>query len=269
MKINHFFPLLLVACLLTGKTSYQQGQALYQVPDSYSFDYEVVQVSINKKNAADSTVMHYLYTKSGNYAGLRFGGSKGGRLIVFTKDGASILFDDDKKNITIMNMRKMLLDLANTVKGMNKDSLTGRLKEKIDAKKIRTAKTGNTKQISGYTADEYIVSDSGGHKASVWYAKVDFNTQLYYILGMGADNLLKMTNSPVARDPLVQALAEPKTLLTEIDAGDSRDGKGMAMHTRAISKTVTSISTKGYEVKNYSNMSFKEIMQAESKKKSS
>ena len=270
MKQNRLFIILLFACLLAGKTSYQQAKPAYQLPDSYHFDYEVVQASISKKNANDTTTMHYFYTKSGDYAGLKVGrktGRKEDKFIIFTKDGISIIVDDDRKNITIINTRNMMGDVANMAKNMKKDSVPAHMKNKIDPKQYKSVKTGKTKQIGSYTSEEYQVTDSSGRKTSIWYAKVDFNAQSYYLLGLGAGGMMKMDNGGMIGSPLFQTLADPKNLITDIVTEDSPDGKGMNMHTTSISNSSASIPTKGYEVKDYSNMDLKEMMQEMQKKK--
>ena len=68
MKMKSLFSVLFISFLLIGNISVAQSQPLYQLPDSYHFDYEVTQVMVHKKNLADTTVMHFLYTKSGDYA---------------------------------------------------------------------------------------------------------------------------------------------------------------------------------------------------------
>ena len=258
--------LLLFILLLSGKISYPQTKPAYQVPDNYSFDYEVVQVSRGKKNPNDSTTMRYLYTKSGEYAGLKLNEKRGDeKLIIFTKDGNSIIFDDSKKDITIINMQAMMKSFAGMAKGMHTDSTS---KGKFDPSRFKSVKTGNTKIISGYTAEEYKVTDSGKYKASIWYAKVDFNTQLYYLLGMGgmgAASMMKMGGNPMNGNPMLQTITDPKALITEIVTPEE-EGKGTNMYTKSIESTPTSVSTKGYKVNDYSNMDFKQMIEESQKR---
>ena len=72
---------------------------------------------------------------------------------------------------------------------------------------------------------------------------------------------------PATDRPLFQALMQPKTLVTDIDMLDSTGGHRMNMHTESIRQTPTTISTSGYTVDNYSNMTVPEIFQAEMKKR--
>lgn len=265
MKSRKLIPVFIFILLITGKISYQQKPS-YPLPDSYQFDYEVVQVIAGKKNTSDTNSMHYLYTKSGEYAALKMVSRKGKEtLMVFTKDGTSIIFDDEKKSIMIINMKNMLGEFANMAKGMKKDSLSGH-KGKFDPSRFQSAKTGNTKKIGNYTAEEYKVSDSGKYKATIWYAKVDFNAQLYYLLGMGAGNMVKMGSSGMGANPLLQTITDPKTLLTEMVSADTDEGKGINMYTKSIESISTSVSTKGYQVNDYSNMDMKQMMEEKGKR---
>ena len=269
MKMKSVFALLLLACLLQGNISFSQTQTPYKLPDIYRFDYEVVQMLINNKNAADTSVMHFLYTKSGDYAAAIVGrksSMKGNLVIVFTRDGNSIIFDEHKKNITVISVRKLISDLSGLAKWIRMDSLVANLQKKTDGKDFQSVKTGNTKEVGGYASEEYSVSDNKNDKASVWCTRVDFNTPGDYILGVGGVNILKMMSAHLTAHPLFQALTQTKTLITEIDFRDPANGNGMDMHTVSISQTPTMIPTAGYQVNNYSNMTLPEIFQAEMKK---
>ena|ERR1700676_5259695 len=269
MKMKSVFTLLLFVSLLAGNMSFAQTKPLYILPDSYHFDYVVTQVLV-KKNLADSCVMHFFYTKNGDYAAAGFSGKanmKGNLFVVLTRDGNGVIFDENKKNITIISMRKLLSDLSGVTKWIRMDSLVAHLREKSDGKRFQSVKTGNTKQIGGYTSEEYGVSDNKGYKASVWCAAVDFNTPGDYIFGAGETNLLKMMRDHLTGHPLFEALIKPRTMVTAINIADTADGKGMEMHTKSISQIPTIVPTSGYHVNNYSNMTLPEIFQAEMKKR--
>jgi len=270
MKSKFFSPLMLLSNLFLGNVLFAQEKPQYNLPDSYRFDYEVSQMIVNKKSTADSCIMHFFYTKSGDYAGAGINGKSGGKeklFVVFTRDGNGIIFDERKKDITIVNFRKLVSDLGGLLKWIKMDSLIAQLREKPNGKNIQSVKTGNTKQIDSYTTEEYSVSDNKDHKVSVWCAKVDFFTPGDYILGAGGSNLIKMMNNRMGSHPLLLALTQPKTMVTEIDRVDSRDVTGMVMHTESIRQNSTTVLTNGYKVKNYSNMTLPEIFQAEMSKK--
>ena len=147
------------------------------------------------------------------------------------------------------------------------DSLMANMRRKTDGRDFQSVKTGNTKQVGGYTSEEYGISDNNGHRGSVWCAKVDFNTQMDYVLSAIGGNLVKMMSSKMTTHPLIQALLQPKTLITDIEVGDTADGHKMKMHTLSINQTSSIVSTSGYLVKNYSNMSLPDIIQAEMNKR--
>lgn len=147
------------------------------------------------------------------------------------------------------------------------DSLMVNLRKKTDGKEFQSVKTGNIKQIGNYTTEEYSVSDSKGRKATVWCAKVDFNTQTDYILAAVGGNFLQMMSSRMTTHPLFQALTQPKTLVTDMETRDSADGHSMNLHTVSISSSASMITTSGWTVNNYSNMTLPEIFQEEMKKR--
>jgi hypothetical protein len=270
MKMKSVFALLFVACLIYGNISAAQSQSPYQLPDSYRFDYEVTQVLVHKKNITDTTVMHFLYTKSGDYAAARIsknGKMKGNLLVIITKEGMSIIFDEHNKNITIISIQKLISGLSGITKWIRMDSLMANLKMKTEGKEFQSVKTGNSKQVGNYTSEEYSVSDSKGSKGSVWVAKVDFNTQTDYILGAIGGNFLKMMGGRMTAHPLFQTLSQPKTLLTDMNGGDSAGDHKMSIHTLSLSQSSATVSTSGYVVNNYSNMTLPEIFQAEMKKR--
>jgi hypothetical protein len=270
MKMKSFFAILFVASLLNVNISAAQSQPPYQLPDSYRFDYEVTQVLVHKKNLADTSVMHFLYTKSGDYAAARISSKdnkKGNLLVVITKDGMSIIFDEHNKNITMISIRKLISDLSGLTKWIRMDSLMANMRKKTDGKDFQSVKTGNSKQIGNYTSEEYSVSDNKGHKGTVWCAKVDFNTQTDYILGAFGGNFLKMMSGRMTTHPLFQALTQPKTMVTDIETSDSSDGHSMNMHTVSISPSLVTVTTSGWVVNNYSNMTLPEIFQEEMKKR--
>ena len=260
----------LVVCLLSVNISIAQSQSTYQLPDSYHFDYEVTQVLVHKKNMADTSVMHFLYSKSGDYAAARISSrdnKKGNLLIVITNNGTSIIFDEQSKSITIISIRKLISDLSGLTKWIRMDSLMANLRKKTDGKEFQSVKTGNIKQIGNYTTEEYSVSDSKGRKATVWCAKVDFNTQTDYILAAVGGNFLQMMSSRMTTHPLFQALTQPKTLVTDMETRDSADGHSMNLHTVSISSSASTVTTSGWTVSNYSNMTLPEIFQEEMKKR--
>jgi hypothetical protein len=267
--MKSFFILLLFGSLLHVNRSFGQSQS-YQLSGTYSFDYEVVQVLVSKRSTTDTSFMHFFYTKSGDYAAARMNRKAKMRdslFIILTRDGTCVMINEHHKNITIISIRKLMSDLSGLTKWIRMDSLVASMRKKTDGRDFKTAKTGNNAQVGSYTSEEYSVSENGNHKGSVWCARVDFNSPGDYLLGAVGGNFLKMMNGPRTDRPLFQALMQPKTLVTDIDMLDSTGGHRMNMHTVSIKQTPTTISTSGYTVSNYSNMTVPEIFQAEMKKR--
>src|SRR5262249_9543036 len=121
----------------------------------------------------------YEYNLAGDYMAIRPNNDKT-KLIIFTKDGVQVVVDDEKKNIIIMRIGGLVGDIA---KAMNKNA-DGK-STNASTYKGSIAKTGNTKQISGYPAEEYKVTGDDGKVSTVWTAKVDFNASLFYLMNMG------------------------------------------------------------------------------------
>ena len=73
-----------------------QQPAAYQVPDSYHFDYEVVQqVTGDNKNSSGPKTIDYYYSGKGDYMGMKADDKKN-NIMIFTKDGTSVIIDDEK-----------------------------------------------------------------------------------------------------------------------------------------------------------------------------
>jgi hypothetical protein len=271
MKMKTFLVLWLPVLLLKGSLSYSQAPASYKLADNYRFDYEVVQKVSGERNGADSSDIHFFCTKSGDYAGARMLGKKKNKMFVLlTKDGMSAIFDEQSKTIIVINVRKLVTDLAGLMKYIRMDSLMAQMKKNSDGKEIQSAKTGHTKPVGSYTSEEYTLSENGNQRGSVWIAKVDFNTPMDYMLGALGGNWIKMMmGQQKTTHPLFEALGQPKTLITSVDLRDSAGIEKMKMNTLRIDPVSTTVSTSGYSVSDYSNMTLREIFQAEMKKKNS
>ncbi len=74
-------------------------------------------------------------------------------------------------------------------------------------------------------------------------------------------------SSNMASHPLLQALTQPRTLITEIELNDSAGTRKMEMQTRSIDQITKTVSTSGYSISDYSNMTLPEIFQAEMKRR--
>ena len=67
--MKSFFLLFLFFGLMKITPSSAQTPSGYKLPDSFQFDYTVTQTVHHAKKVPDSSVMHFFYTKSGDYAG--------------------------------------------------------------------------------------------------------------------------------------------------------------------------------------------------------
>jgi hypothetical protein len=270
MKMKSFFLLFLCFGLLKVIPSLAQTTSGYKLPDSFQFDYTVTQTVHHAKKIPDSSVMHFFYTRSGDYAGAeisRNANSKGNLFIVLTREGNSVIFDERSKSITVISIRKLASDLAGLTKWIRMDSVIANMRKRTDGENFQSTKTGNKKQLGKYTSEEYMITDRKGHKGTVWLSGVDFNTQGGYIMGAVGGNVIKMMSSNMASHPLLQALMQPRALITEIELNDSTGTRRMEMQTQSIDQLTKTVSTSGYSLSDYSNMTLPEIFQAEMKKR--
>ena len=265
-----FFLLFLSFGLLKVTPTLAQTSSGYKLPESFQFDYTVTQTVRHAKKIPDSSVMHFFYTKSGDYAGAeisRNADSKGNLFIILTREGNSIIFDEHNKSITVISIRKLASDLAGLTKWIRMDSVIANMRKRTDGKNFQSVKTGNKKQVGNYTTEEYSVTDRKGHKGSVWLSRVDFNTQGDYIMNAVGGNFIKMMSSNMSTHPLLQALTQPRALVTEIEFRDSTGARRMELQTQSIDQLTKTVSTAGYSLNDYSNMTLPEIFQAEMKKR--
>lgn len=265
-----FYLLFLCFSLLGVNPSLAQPSSGYKLPDSFQFDYAVTQTVHHVKKIPDSSVMHFFYTKSGDYAGAEIGrntNSKGNLFIIVTREGNTIIFDDHSKTVTVISIRKLASDLAGLTKWIKMDSIVANMRRRTDGREIKSVKTGNHKQLGNYTTEEYLVTDSRGHKGSVWCARMDFDTQGDYIMSAIGGNLIKMMSSNMPAHSLLQSLTQPRSLITEIAFSDSTGVRRIDLQTQSIDQVVKVVSTAGYSLNDYSNLTLPEIFQAEMKKR--
>jgi hypothetical protein len=76
-----------------------------------------------------------------------------------------------------------------------------------------------------------------------------------------------MMSSNMATHPLLQALTQPRALITEIELRDSTGARRMELQTQSIDQITKTVSTAGYSFNDYSNMTLPDIFQAEMKKR--
>jgi hypothetical protein len=102
---------------------------------------------------------------------------------------------------------------------------------------------------------------------SAWYAKVDFNPEMMFTLGMGnlvgRETQSKM-NQAHPNNMLGLGMTQKNYLLVEMNFTENGGKSGTAMKVVSIEKTNFDKSTEGYFIKNYAGMSLKEMMEKES-----
>ena len=180
-------------------------------------------------------------------------------------------------------MRSMFKGGAETVAAIakaipKKEKTEAEKKKPYDQIQTNFAKTGRTKQFFGYPAEEYSGEFTGEDKGkmrsgtiSVWYAKVDFDPQMMFSMGLGSlggggQSLSKMNQSH-SDNFFGLGLTQKNCLLVEMDFAEKGGEQKAGMKAISIEKTDFSKNTEGYNVQNYSGMSMKDMFRKEMEQK--
>ena len=105
---------------------------------------------------------------------------------------------------------------------------------------------------------------------SVWYAKVDFDPEMMFSLGMGSmagGGAQSRMNQTHPNNMLGPGLTQKNSLMIEMDYSEKGGKSGTGMKVVSIEKTNFNKSTEGYFIKNYAGMSMMEMMQKENEEK--
>ncbi len=275
--------------LLVSKTNGQDMAKTkeYLVPSSFQFDYKVV-YQINDENKNSSETITYYFTKNSEFIGMQPSrqDKKDMELMVNTKDGTVLTFSEQlnhgksQKVLTVMNIRSLMKGIGESATDIAK-SLSEKDENVSEKKKPNElnnfVKTGKTKQVFGYTADEYskeVNQDKNGKKRSgtmsIWYAKVDFDPQMMLWMGMGnmagaqSKSIMQQSHS---NNMLGIGMIQKNYLMIEMDASETGGKGGSGMKVVSIEKITFNKSTEGYVIKNYSGMNMKEMIQKEMEEK--
>jgi hypothetical protein len=137
--------------------------------------------------------------------------------------------------------------------------------------------TGKTKDVFGYTAEEYSKHVSGyedGKERSgtlyVWYAKVAFDPEMMFSMGLGNMAGTQTQSALQHSHPnniIGMGIAHKGYLLTEMDFAEDGGESGTPMKVISIEKTNFSKATSGYYIENYSGMSMSQMIMKELEKK--
>lgn len=280
-----FFVILSVLGINAQETA---GTSEYKVPSAYHFDYKVV-YEINRDEKEAPEMMGYYFTKNGDYMSMETPDNQKNKEMEFmisTKDGLMITFGEEhapknpektRKVLKVMDMHSMMKGSGESIAALAK-AMPKNDKTEVEKKKTNEldnfVKTGRTKQVFGYTAEEYskqFTKEENGkmHSGtmSAWYAKVDFNPEMMFTLGMGnlvgRETQSKM-NQAHPNNMLGLGMTQKNYLLVEMNFTENGGKSGTAMKVVSIEKTNFDKSTEGYFIKNYAGMSLKEMMEKES-----
>jgi hypothetical protein len=288
MKKSIYLIILMLPYVIRTSAQEEAKTPVYKVPAAYNFDYKVVYETNNEEEKTPETVNYY-FTKNGDYMSMITAENQKDKdqdFMVSTKDGLMITFGEEpvpknpgnnRKVLKVMDMRSMMKGSGEMMTALAKSVPQ---KDKADIEKSKSddldnfIKTGKTKQVFGYTAEEYakhLTKDENGkaHSGtiSVWYAKVDFDPEMMFSFGMGnlhsGQSQSKMNQSH-PNNMLGLALTQKNYLLIEMDFAEDGGKSGTGMKVVNIEKANFSKSTEGYFIKNYSGMSMKQMMQMES-----
>ena len=212
----------------------------FKMPGEIKFDKIVVQKIEDKK----TSTLSYYFTTSGDYMALK-PESKDASLIIYTKDGDMLMVNDKEKSIIVMNLKGFMTHMADRAKDMKDKKTT---KDTSDIKS-NFRKTGKTKTISGYTAEEYEIKHDKD-VINAWYLKADFDANMLSFFGFG-----KMPNMPGGKSAGASSeLADmPAFGRNYFMAEMEKNGKKM-IETESIEKTNFTFSSSGYTVRDMANL---------------
>jgi len=291
MKKIIYFSTMALLCVSGINAQESKPAEQYKVPAAYHFDYKVVYEMDREEKKAPET-MSYYFTKNGEYMSMetpKTNEDADKNFMVSTKDGLMITFgeepvpkspDQHRKVLKVMDMHSMMKGSGEAMAALAKNMPK---KDKPDAEKKKPndldnfVKTGKTKQVFGYTAEEYskeIKQEENGkmHEGtiSVWYAKVDFDPEMMFSMGMGnmaGGGAQSRMNQAHPNNMLGLGLTQKNYLMIEMDISEKGGKSGTGMKVVSIEKTNFNKSTEGYFIKNYAGMSMKEMMQKEGEEK--
>ncbi len=241
---------------LQEQDSLLNAGSAYKLPTTISFDWEVIQ----QTNGNDGgNIITYYFTTNGDCAGIKNSQKDNSdlSLMVYTQDGATLMFNDKEKTITVVNMVKIVGYGAQLGKKIAASIKKKPLQPSEDKTGMTITKSGQTKTICGFPADEYLIKNEKGI-LTVWYSHVAFDPVKIYTMGVGrmADLSAFRNNPKMKNNMMAIPVLNNNYLMAEMIA----DGK-IGMETKSISKKAISISTNGYKIVDISNKKLKGIIQ--------
>ena len=215
------------------------------IPPTLTFDWQVTQRTGGEDGEQEVT---YYFTTSGDYAAVK-PQDKSFSLMVYSKKRHTWMFDDKSKTVTVMNIPSVVGKGALAAKQMAEHYKKGPLEEDKDDEHFSIRKTGRTRGIAGYTADEYeMINTTAGKSgtASFWYAKVPFDPVKIYTMGVGRPtDLDKLRNDPKMKNNITAIpVVNTNYLWVETEAGGKK-----GLQTLSIKKSTITVDTGGYTVR--------------------
>lgn len=228
------------------------------IPTVINFEWQVTQRmhkdEDDEKDGKAYNQVTYYFTSNGDYTAIK-PDDKSFSLMIYSKKGQTWLFDDKKKIITVMNMPKTVGEGGMMGKEIAEKIKKAPLTKDKDDESFTITKTGKTKNILGYTADEYVMKNdkvissqmaSKTGTLSFWYAKVPFDPVKIYTMGAGRPaDLSKIKNDPKMKNNI---FAVPILNFNYLNV-ETESGGIKAMETTEIKKVNNSIYTSGYKIK--------------------
>jgi hypothetical protein len=291
-KVAFLFTVIVLNVLRTSAQDNSQP-APYKVPAEYRFDHKVV-YQVQDENKAPETFTLY-FTGNGAYMSMVVPeNQKGdedfmvmtndGKMISFGKEEAPGGFGKERNVLKVIDMRSMFKGLGEDVSAMTKQLPKNDNADAGAGTGTATAtgndqsynldnfvKTGRTKNVFGYTAEEYSKHVSGmengkEHSGTLyaWYAKVDFDPEMMFSMGLGnlasGQGYSAMQNSH-KNNLLGMGIMRKDYLLTEMNyIEDGGKESGTPVKVLSIDKTDFSKSTAGYHIENYSGMNLSQMI---------
>src|SRR5665647_190077 len=228
------------------------------IPTVINFDWQVVQRTKvdadDEKDGKPYNEVTYLYTSNGDYAAIK-PQDESFSVMIYSKKGHTWIFDAKKKTITVMNMPKTVGEGGAMGKVLAEKIKKAPLAKDKHEDEFTITKTGKTKSLLGFTADEYemksnkVITSANAAKTgtmSLWYAKVPFDPVKIYTMGVGRPaDLSKMQNDPKMKNNMFSIPVLNKNYLwVETESGGIK-----GMETIEIKKVNNTIYTAGYKIK--------------------
>jgi hypothetical protein len=293
MKKLVYLSILIVLNVLRTSAQDDHQSPPYKVPDVYKFDHKVV-YEINNEDEKSPQEMSFFFTDNGNYMSMIAPKSRGEdedeNFVILTKEGDMVTFGKEpvpggfgvkRKVLKVVDMKSMYKGIGQFAEAFGKSASD---EEKTTDRKASEDKssepnldnfvrTGRTKNVFGYTAEEYSKHVSGmdeGKKRSgtlyAWYAKVNFDPEMMFSMGLGSLASGQFQTQMQYSHPnnlLGMGIERKDYLLTELSFVEDGGKSETMMKVVGIDKSDLTKETTDYHIENYSGMSLTQMIQQE------